>query len=235
MLYLTLIGVLITVLGFLRKLKRSPKPTIGSIPPKFDLASLRSRTSILVIDDDVNAFPTEALNREGFKIQYWPAVESLDRLEKGDFDIIVLDIPGVARSITPDDGLGILKHLKEAAPNQIVIAFSGQSFDLSKQQFFKLADDVLKKPADTLACKQVLDHLISTKMSATHHWKSIAAILKREGVSQQQIDEIEKRIATAVTENGKVNASEIVTSVTGKADMVVRTGAILEKLSSLLT
>src|SRR5215211_3686491 len=113
--------------------------------PKVDIATLRKRVKIIVVDDDKNAFPVKALQGDGYSIEYWPKVQSIDRLERGDFDIIVLDIGGVAQHLSQDDGLGVLKQLKRRNPLQIIVALSGQTFDIGKAAFFKLADDVLTK------------------------------------------------------------------------------------------
>ena len=138
---------------------------LATLAKPLDIAQLRKRAKILVIDDDPNAFPVQVLKDEGYTIDHWTEVTSLERLERGDFDVIVLDIAGVATKFTKMDGLGILEHLKQANPTQIVDAFSGQSFDLGKNKFFRLADDALAKPVDALKCKQVLDHLLETKFT----------------------------------------------------------------------
>jgi len=126
---------------------------------------LRKRTRILVIDDDENSFPFEIMRKEGYAIDHWLKVENLSTLEKGEYDIMVLDIGGVAKEYTDEDGLGILEHLKSTNPAQIVVAFSGQAFDLSKNRFWRLADDALSKPVDAAKCKRMLDNLIENKMT----------------------------------------------------------------------
>ena len=69
---------------------------------------------ILVIDDDDQAFPCKLLQKEGYNVQYWPIVDNLRDIESGVFDLIVLDIFGVAsKQISTNDGLGILEHIKK--------------------------------------------------------------------------------------------------------------------------
>jgi hypothetical protein len=81
------------MLGFGKKM------TIGDLPaPSFQ--ELKKRTKILVIDDDENSFPFELLRREGYSIEHWPRVESLSPLEDGHYDIIILDIQGVAKHLS---------------------------------------------------------------------------------------------------------------------------------------
>jgi DNA-binding NtrC family response regulator len=143
-------------------------------PPVDDV---RRRTRILVIDDDENSFPIQILRQEGYTIDYWDKVNNLHQLEEGDYDIIILDIQGVAKELDREDGLGILKHIKEVNPSQIVVAFSGHSYDLSKAEFWKIADDSLAKPVDATKCKRLIDNLIENKRTPIHYWKAVSARL----------------------------------------------------------
>ena len=141
------------------------------------LNEARKRARILVIDDDERAFPVKLLENEGYNVQYWPRVENIRRLEEGEFDIIILDIAGVsAPEMSRRDGFGVLEHLKNSNPAQIIVAYSGQSFDLSQQKFFQQADDFLAKPSDLLECKGKIDRLLQTKFTATHYWNTLIEI-----------------------------------------------------------
>lgn len=210
----------------------SRKP-LTSFAKRIALPDLRKRVKIVVIDDDPNAFPLQALRDSGYTIDTWDNVKSLERLEQGDFDIIVLDISGVAAHVTPDDGLGVLEHIKKVNPSQIVVAFSGQSFDLGKQKFFRMADDSLPKPADHLKCKQILDQLIEKKFTVEHLWASVAGAMARDGVSDKGIAKIEKQISKAIASGGQPDYGSIITEVTGKAELGIKVIGTLVKIGAL--
>ena len=146
--------------------------------PPFD--ELRRRTRILVIDDDESSFPFKQLKDEGYAIDHWPKVQSLTQLEQGTYDIVVLDIHGVGQEYSADDGLGILEHIKERNPSQLVVAFSGHTFDLAKNRFFRLADDVLGKPVDATKCKRVIDDLIASKMTPQGMWSGSSSCCRKQ-------------------------------------------------------
>ena len=185
---------------------RFKRKSLASLAKPISLPELRKRTKIVVIDDDKDAFPIKALQDEGYTIEYWPEVTSIDRLERGDFDIIVLDIAGVAQKFSPEeDGLAVLQHIKRHNPIQVIVAFSGQSFDLSKQAFFKLADDTMPKPVNMLKCKEVLDELIESKMTVSHLWETIVALMQSEGVPEKKINKLQTQIAKAVQASEKPN------------------------------
>lgn len=142
--------------GFLKYKKMHNLPTL-SFP------ELKKRTRIVVIDDDPNSFPIEILQKEGYAIEQWLDIQELSKLDDGFYDIIFLDIQGVGLAYSDQEGLGILEHIKQSNPGQIVVAFSGQSFDLSKTKFWNIADDALCKPVQAAKCKQVIDDLIKIK------------------------------------------------------------------------
>jgi CheY-like chemotaxis protein len=180
------------MMSFLRR------KTLAETPVHPSLTTLRRAVHILVIDDEAESFPVKTLQREGYNIEYWPTVESVTRLESSEFDIIILDIVGVASEWTPQDGLGILEHLKKRNPAQIVVAFSGHTFDLSKTSFWKLADDTLPKPVDALKAKQVIDHLLENTFTIQHYWMGIAKLLQASGVSSNKISDLETKLASAI-------------------------------------
>jgi DNA-binding NtrC family response regulator len=196
---------------------------------------LRKRTRIIVIDDDENSFPFEIMRNEGYAIDYWPKIQNLGKLERGEYDIIILDIGGVAQEYTHDDGLGILEHLKNVNPAQIVVAFSGQTFDLSKNRFWQMADDSLSKPVDATKCKRIIDNLIKNKMTLSHYWSAVVEILRREQVSNDKIVKLEDKLTRALQHKNESDFSESLNSICAKADLALKLGAIGAKMLALLS
>lgn len=170
---------------------------LTDVAPSPDLVLQRRRAKVLVIDDDENAFPIKLLQKEGYSIEYWPEVSDLRRLEEGDFDIIFLDIQGVAGNLGEADGIGVLKAIKNTNPNQIVVAFSAHSYDLSKMAFWKEADDGLKKPVEFLTAKETIDRMLG-RLTVLHFWGAIRSILHRENVSGKNVDRLEHELAKAI-------------------------------------
>src|SRR5271154_4025408 len=97
---------------------------------------IKKRARLLVIDD--SDFPyAELFKRDGYAIEQWRDVEDLSKLENGTFDLIMLDVQGVGKEISPSEqGLGVLHHIREVAATQVVIAFSSADFSLKYQEFF---------------------------------------------------------------------------------------------------
>jgi len=209
------------------------KLRIADVAKPVPLDEIRKRAKIIVIDDDPESFPCNLLRREGYSIESWQKVESLSRLEKGDFDIIILDIGGVAGEYAQNDGLGVLEHLKKYNPSQIIVAFSGQAFDLGKARFWKMADDSLSKPVDAIKCKEVIDHLLEEKFTLEHYWQGLVSIIRIEGISKEKIDKLETQVAKAIKTGDKEKLLSGIKSMTEKVDTAARLLEVGAKIISV--
>jgi len=125
---------------------------------------IRKRSRILVIDDqDFTYLPL--FKKDNYAVDKWDDVLDLQKLESGYYDVILLDIQGVGKSHSPEQGLGVLKHLKKVNPAQLVIAFSNADWSLKYREFFTLADASLAKNEDYFQFKQTLDRLLTQRFS----------------------------------------------------------------------
>lgn len=209
------------------------KKRLQDLMPSVSYNDLKKRVRIIVIDDDPNSFPISILKDEGYSIDYWEEVKTLSKLEEGFYDIIILDIMGVAKKYSPDeDGIGILKHLKKVNPAQVVIAFSGHSFDLSKSVFWKLADDTLAKPVNALECKDAIDELIKKFITPQYFWSGISQILKREGIHDKQIKKIEYQLVDAIKKKDNSHLQQVIKTTVANTDLATRIISIALKIAS---
>jgi len=131
-------------------------------PPSLD--EIKKRARILVIDD--NDFAYEPLfKRDGYTVEKWDDIQSLEKLENNFYDLILLDIQGVGQAESEEEGFGILKHIRSQSPAQIVIAFSNADWSLKYQQFFDLADRKLAKSQDYVEFKRTVDELLAQRFN----------------------------------------------------------------------
>jgi len=133
--------------------------------PDLSMDEVRKRAKILVIDDmEFTYLPLFA--KDGYTFEKWNDVDDLPKLESGYYDIILLDIQGVgAAQSHHEQGLGVLRHLRQTCPAQIVIAYSNADFSLKYHEFFKLADRTLAKTADYVEFKRTVDQLLAQRFS----------------------------------------------------------------------
>lgn len=168
---------------------------------------LKKRTRIVVVDDE-EGFPIELFQNEGYSIDKWNNVKDYGKLESGFFDIIILDIKGVAKHISSEDGLGVLESIKKRNPAQIIIAFSQHSYDLSKSRFWELADEKIAKPSDFLKIKNIIDNLINTKFKPARYIETLHKTLQNNNVSPKEIRNIEKEIVHAIKDKKEPELSK---------------------------
>jgi DNA-binding response OmpR family regulator len=210
------------------------KRRIADINPSIPFGEIKKRVRILVIDDDPNSFPLDAFKNEGYAIEHWQTVKTLERLERGDYDIIILDIVGVSGGWSPDDGLGILEHIKATNPSQVVVAFSGMSFDLSKNRFWRLADDSLAKPVDAAKCKRLVDGIIKDKLTIQHYWAGVTGVLKNQGLSDRAIDKLEAKVVKALEDKDKRALERLLSSAVDKVEVAGKLAVLAAKLGFTL-
>jgi hypothetical protein len=187
------------------------------ISDEFD--ELKRRTRIIVIDDE-NSFPTKLFKDEGYSIDKWDNVKDYTKLENGFFDIIVLDIKGVALHISEDDGLGVLVSLKKNNPAQIIISYSQHSFDLSKIEFFQLADENIAKPSDFLKIKNILDNLINTQFKPDRYINTLDQILIKNNIDSNSVKKIKAEIAKSIKSKKAPDWNKSLEFIQNKTELV---------------
>lgn len=211
------------------------RKTIADVNVKLPLSELRKRARILVVDDDASAFPHRLLQKEGYNVTYWQKVENLRDLENGEYDIIVLDIYDIAApDVSATGGLGVLSHIKKYNPSQIVIAYSGQKYDLKHADFWNIADDYLGKPSSLLDCKQKIDGLLEKKFTANYYADVLRKLLREHGVDEKRIKKLEKLIVQKKDQPSEVS-TDTISRITGIAkDIASIAGIIISVIIRLL-
>jgi len=167
--------------------------------PNLAIEEIRKRARILVIDDS-DFFYLQLFKNDGYTIEKWNDVDDLQKLESGYFDIILLDIQGIGKKQSKDQGFGILKHIHQACPAQIVIAYSNADFSLKYQDFFKNADATLAKTDDYVDFKRTVDKLLVQRFSMGFY---VDRIIKLSGPYLQDISKV-KALSEKAIVNGKI-------------------------------
>ena len=209
------------------------KRQITNYEPAFPITELVKRTRIVVIDDERTTFPFDVLQEQGYSIDHWPDVKGLAKLENGFYDIIILDIGGIGRELDEiNEGIAVLKHLKKLNPAQVVVAFSGQSYESAKIPFFQLADQYVPKPTPAITWKEIIDDLIKTKITVGHYWDTMRQALREAGVSEKAIKNVEASLVKAV-KGKQVDLCGIIQKVAGPIENITTIASIGTKIVAL--
>jgi DNA-binding response OmpR family regulator len=120
---------------------------------------------IAIIDDyivDLKGF-TQSLRNEGFtNLVEFSKIPSVDELIAKRFELIILDLKGVAGEISSDDGFGVLEHLKVARPALPVLVVTGTTTPPDKVCIASRADLIRSKPVKTLELVSDVEQLLRT-------------------------------------------------------------------------
>jgi len=206
------------------------KHAIQEIAQPLPFEQLKRHAKIVVLDDEKDSFPTELLQNDGYTIEWWSQLDAakLHRLERGDFDIIVLDIQGITDHTLSDtgDGLGVLRRLKSVNPRQVVVAFSGKTYDLDSVPFWKLADETIRKPVSVITCKEVIDRLIKEHISVQAYWESVQHLLTENGVGADKVKKLENRVVKSAKSGSSMGLREVQRIVGSVKSIATVVGAI---------
>lgn len=104
---------------------------------------------ICIIDDKIDDLKSfiDGLKKEGFtNLIEKSHVESINELVENGYELIVLDLKGVAEDISSDDGIGVLEALKQSAPALPILVISGTTTSPDKAKILSQADLIRTKP-----------------------------------------------------------------------------------------
>lgn len=148
-----LIGALIEHLKFW-KTKKEPSEE-----------DLKKKINVLFIDDEKFEY-IDRIRTAGWNVSQIEDLDNLDDERVKRADIIFLDYKGVGGKLSPtDEGIGLLKALKNKYPNKPVIFYSAHAgFSLSDE--FNAADDWLAKNADPIVYIQKIEEFARKKIEA---------------------------------------------------------------------
>jgi len=203
--------------------------------PRIDLTSLKRKIKMVVIDDEKDSFPLELVQDFGFTIEHWNTINSnrLKRLEQNEFDVIILDIKGVVdSSLGEKDGKDILKGIKDKNPDQVIIAFSGNKYDIADGEFWQKADGFLNKPISALDAKEELENIIECHFTNNKLIRDLEALLKDQAKDNSSYEKMEKAVATTIMSSSDLDLLTLVklgVTDTAAVKKVVRTLSDLYK------
>ncbi|MFA6598733.1 MAG: response regulator [Ignavibacteriaceae bacterium] len=191
-------------------------------------------SKICIIDDGIQDLKSliKGLKAEGFSnLVEKKKVNSVNELLQEDYDLIILDITGVAKEISAEDGIGVLSELKRHNPALQVLVVSGSSFSPELSQKLSQADLIRNKPVLPSDLSADVEELL--KFRKDEYWAALS-ILKELRHLQPDIleklkffEKIKLRILQfRITKNLETFDSSIANKFIKIADIVTKLGTI---------
>lgn len=192
---------------------------------KASFDEIKKRSRILVIDD--NEFEYKLLfEKDGYLIDKWTTNEDIDqnKIDSIYYDIILLDVNGVATDRSEKHGLGLLEYIKKKNPAQIVILYSSERFNFDEQKYIKLADDSLSKSADYYDFKKQVDFFLENHTQIAFYLGVVRNIVS----NTKDITTVEEAIEDAIRTGEK-------DTLRAKLEDINLAGDLIEKIIVVVT
>ena len=141
---------------------------------------IKEKCRILFIDDEEFNY-IDILKRNGWKnVKRIPDVQDIDNEDIARAHLLFVDIHGVANDLFKDEGLGLIRELKEKYPYKKYVIYTAESSgDRLKKELY-LADKVLRKNADAYEFQKTAEELCSYFFSAKGLIENIKNIIKND-------------------------------------------------------
>lgn len=135
------------------------------------------KSKICIIDnalDDLKSLH-DNLKKEGFNnIEKHKSAPPINKILNSHYDLIILDLNDVANEITEEDGIGVLKMLKERQPSLPILVVTGQRISPDDHPALNNADLIRKKPI--LAADLASDVETILKLSRDKFWGALSIL-----------------------------------------------------------
>jgi DNA-binding response OmpR family regulator len=135
------------------------------------------KSRICIIDNAIDDLKSlhDNLKKEGFNnLEKLKSSPPINKILSSNYDLIILDLNDVANEITEEDGIGVLKMLKERQPSLPILVVTGQRISPDDHPALNNADLIRKKPI--LAADLAADVETILKYSRDRFWGAISIL-----------------------------------------------------------
>jgi len=168
---------------------------------------------VLVVDDEKIELITE-LSREGFSVDHDPSGKETAKIEKGIYDLVLLDYAGVGGSYGSEQGLALLRHIRRINPAVFILAYTSKSLPPEHSDFYRLTDGTLRKDAGLQESIEKIESSLREALNLNRLWNAIlqlgdippdsrkeselrAALIK--SLKKREIQNIRKKLTEVLT------------------------------------
>ena len=116
---------------------------------KISLDDIKKLTKILFVDDEDFSSKLSVIRNAGWNVNQINEINNFDSEDIKSADIIFMDYSGVGKILTPkEEGIGLLKCIKNKYPKKFVVFFSGYAGYIPGHEVHSIADAWIDKHAD---------------------------------------------------------------------------------------
>lgn len=190
------------------------------------IEQLQKQTKVLLIDDDE---PTELrmmLRKSGWTVLYMEDLDSLESKKLKESQIICIDIMGVGKCLQVENGMELVKDIKNKYPEKKIILYSS----VSQQDIFSDAIDYVDKRIRKQSSLLPFATAVEERAIKTFNLEDALnyAYSKLKGEFPDFCDSQSfKKIATRSVKNGKVDTAKLAKKAGIGLDVASKIAALL--------
>lgn len=124
-----------------------------------------AEVKLAIVDDTPQDFPLDYLKNTFGRVDVFDKFSLSDASRLVGYDLVFLDMMGVVKEDAKYGGLKLIRKIKELPDAPTVVAVSGARFDATATDYFRAADDVMKKPLTEIKCEEIVLDLLKEKTS----------------------------------------------------------------------
>jgi DNA-binding NtrC family response regulator len=202
-------------------------------PTSEELEEHKFKARVAFVDDE-DISHVERLRSDGYNIAQFEDIDNIDDFLRKKYHVVILDIQGIGQKISPKtEGWGILKYLKSANPNLVVIMYTGAEWNITKyKDEADIADDFIGKDVEFLDFKSKLDNGIRKAFSPSYHLEIEKKKLVKEISNQQTFDQIQV-VINRYGANKKLAMSKI-KKITDNSSVLERCDNVLSIINNIV-
>ena len=154
------------------------------------LADLKNKYVVLIIDDEQFDI-IDVLRSNGFRVDHWRDIESVDAAAK--YPIVACDISGIGKKLSPGSpsgGIHVLRELKKHYPDKYLIQYSTKNPGLDRK--LTSADIIYPKDNPVDAWQEDIERSLAQLGNPKSRWLRIRRRLSDEGVDALEIYNLEQ-------------------------------------------
>jgi|GEM_PF-5164028 len=139
-----------------------------------DIRKAIRAAKICIIDDKISDLRSlvDGLEREGFThLVQLQSVKSIHDIVSGQYQLVILDLTGVAQHISDLDGIGVLSALKKTAPELPVLVVTGSATTADLVKEASKADAIRSKPIKSAELASEVDDIL--KVRCDPYWAGL--------------------------------------------------------------
>ncbi len=162
------------------------------------IRKIKQTAKIAIVDDNLDDFPIEYLRRAGFHVDTFTQISLAETNKLAHYDVVFLDIVGVVLEDKRAGGLELIKRIRAMESRPSVIAVSGKKFDPTVTDFFKQADDVMRKPISENTCEEHITDMLEQRLSPCRAARNLDQQLGASKLSADEYSAIVKELVAYI-------------------------------------